>query len=74
MRAADNGSLKAVVEKTRDLMARAISIDDQNIVLLKNNQAEIFEKLKNVKKNKTTHDVYRGKNKKIEGILLDKRK
>lgn len=71
---ADNKSLKIIIENTRDLMARAISIDDQNIALLKNNQADIFEKLRNVKKNKTTHDIYRGKNKNIGGILLDNKK
>lgn len=74
LRAADNGTVKIITENTRELMARAIAIDDQNIAILKNNQAKIFEKLKNAQKNKTTHDIYRGKNKNMEGILLDKRK
>jgi len=70
----DNESLRLINENTRDLMLRAIIIDEKNIVSLKNNQAEIFEKLKNAKKNKTTHDTYRGKNVNVEGILLDKKK
>ncbi len=70
----DNESLRLINNKTMEIMSRAIAIDDKNILLLKNNQEQIFEKLKKAKKNKTTHDTYRGKNVNIEGILLDKKK
>jgi len=70
----DNEALRLINKNTKEIMSRAIAIDDKNILALKNNQAEIFEKLKNAKKNQTTHTVYRGKNVSIEGILLDKKK
>jgi len=70
----DNESLRLINNKTIEIMSRAIAIDDNNILSLKNSQAQIFEKLKNAKKNKTTHNTYRGKNLSVEGILLDKKK
>lgn len=70
----DNESLRLINQHTREIMARAIAIDDKNILSLKNHQNEIFEKLKNAKTNKVTHSIYRGKNISIEGILLDKKK
>jgi hypothetical protein len=69
----DNEELGLINQNTREIMARAIAIDDKNIMSLKNNQAQIFTKLKDAKKNKMTHDLYRGKNISIEGILLDKK-
>lgn len=70
----ENESLRNITNNTREIMARAILIDDKNILLLQNNQVQIFEKLKNARQNKMTHTVYRGKNISIEGILVDKKK
>ena len=70
----NNDSLKIINMKTREIMSRAVAIDDKNIQLLKNNQDVIFEKLINIQKNKQTHAQYRGENMKIEGILLDQKK
>lgn len=69
----DNDSLQKIDAQTREVMSKAIEIDNKNIELLKNNQAQIFEQLTNVQKNKQTHALYRGKDKGIEGILLDKK-
>jgi hypothetical protein len=60
--------------KTREIMSRAVALDDKNIQLLKNNQDQIFEKLVNVQKIKKTHAQYRGENMKMEGMLLDQKK
>lgn len=70
----DNDSLQKIDAQTKEIMSRAIEIDNKNIEVLKNNQAQIFEKLINAQKNKQTHALYRGKDKGIEGILLDKKK
>jgi predicted HAD superfamily phosphohydrolase len=69
-----NDSLRIINMKTREIMSRAVAIDDKNIQLLKNNQDQIFEKLINAQKNKKTHAQYRGNNMKIEGMLLDQKK
>jgi hypothetical protein len=70
----DNDSLRIINMNTREIMSRAVALDDKNIQLLKNNQDQIFEKLINVQKNKKTHAQYRGNNMKIEGMLLDQKK
>lgn len=70
----DNETLHLINKNTREMVSRAIALDDQNISALRRNQAQIFEKLKNARQNKTTHSVYRGKNVNLEGILLDKKK
>lgn len=70
----NDDTLRIINMKTQEIMARAITLDDKNIQLLKNNQAQIFAKLLNAQKNKTTHSLYRGKNMGIEGILLDQKK
>lgn len=70
----DKESLLLITNQTKEMMSRAITIDNENILLLKNNQAQIFEKLKNAKMNKTTHATYRGKNVNLEGILVDNKK
>jgi hypothetical protein len=69
-----NDSLRIINMKTREIMSRAVAIDDKNIQLLKNNQDQIFKMLVNVQKNKQTHAQYRGNNMKIEGMLLDEKK
>ncbi len=69
-----NDSLRIINMKTREIMSRAVALDDKNIQLLKNNQDQIFEKLINARKNKLTHAQYRGENMKMEGMLLDKMK
>ena len=72
---ANNDDILNKIEiQTREIVARALALDDKNIQLLKNNQAKIFEKLIYIQKNKQTHAQYRGKNMKIEGILLDQKK
>ena len=70
----NNDSLRIINMKTQEIMSRAVALDDKNIQLLKNNQDQIFEKLINVRKNRQTHAQYRGKNMKMEGILLDQKK
>lgn len=70
----DDQTLKLIDQETREIMARAITLEDQNIRSLKNRQAKIFEKLKSAKASKLTHSAYRGKNVNMEGILLDKKK
>lgn len=67
----DNDSLRIINMKTKAVISEAIALDNSNIKLLKKNQTEILEKLKQARKNKTTHDTYRGKSMAIEGILLD---
>jgi hypothetical protein len=70
----NNDSLRIINMKTREIMSRAVALDDKNIQLLKNNQDQIFEKLINAQKNKKTHAQYRGENMKMEGMLLDQKK
>jgi hypothetical protein len=70
----NNDSLRIINMKTREIMSRAVALDDKNIQLLKNNQDQIFEKLVNVQKIKKTHAQYRGENMKMEGMLLDQKK
>ncbi len=70
----DRNVIGEIVEATREIMSRAIALDKKNIRLLKENQAEISEKLKNVRKKKKGHYMYRGKNVAVEGILLDQKK
>ena len=70
----DNDLLRIINMKTKEIMSRAITLDDKNIQLLKKNQDQIFEKLVNIQKNKKTHAQYRGENMKMEGMLLDQKK
>ena len=70
----NNDSLRIINSKTREIMSQAVAIDNENIKLLKNNQDQIAEKLINIQKNKQTHAQYRGKNMKMEGMLLDLKK
>ena len=70
----NNDSLRIINIKTREIMSQAVAIDNKNIQLLKNNQDEILEKLKNIQKTKQTHAQYRGENMKMEGMLLDLKK
>lgn len=70
----NNDSLRIINMKTKEIMSRAVALDDKNIQLLKNNQDLIFEKLVNIQKYKQTHAQYRGENLKMEGMLLDKKK
>lgn len=70
----DDDALGIINMQTKEIMSKAVAIDDKNIQLLKNNQAQIFEKLINVQKNKKTHAQYRGENMKIDGMLLDQKK
>ncbi len=70
----NNDYLRIINVKTREIMSRALALDDKNIQLLKNNQDQIFEKLINIRKNKQTHAQYRGKNMKMDGMLVDKKK
>jgi len=70
----NNDYLRIINVQTREIMSRALALDDKNIQLLKNNQDQIFEKLINIRKNKQTHAQYRGKNVKMDGMLVDKRK
>lgn len=70
----NNDSLRIINNKTREIMSKAVAIDDKNIQLLKDSQALILEKLINIQKNRKTHAQYRGKNIKMEGMLLDLKK
>ncbi len=70
----NNDTLKDIRKKTKVIMAEAIAMDKKNIKILKENQALIFEKLQKARKNKITHNTYRGKNLAMEGILLDYKK
>jgi len=70
----DSEAAKLLNQRTAEIMAQAIAIENQNIRALKNRQAEIFQKLKNTQTGKLTHSLYRGGNASLEGILLDKKK
>ena len=70
----DNEVLRIIDKQIRELMNTAIALDNKNIMALKNNQAQIFEKLKTAKQNTMIHSLYRGTNRSIKGILLDKKK
>jgi hypothetical protein len=77
-------NLKNLVNKKNDnnelfseikmLVEKALEIDEENIKKLKNNSKVIAEKLKNARKNTKTHNLYRGKNAAVGGIMLDKKK
>jgi len=67
-------TIRAIHAQTKEIMAKAILLDENNIKQLRKNKSEIFEKLKNARTNKKTHYLYRGKNVAVEGILLDKKK
>ena len=67
----DNEVLRIIDKQIRELMNTAIALDNKNIMALKNNQAQIFEKLKTAKQNTMIHSLYRGTNRSIKGILLD---
>lgn len=68
-----HGSLQIIDLQTKETMSKVMALDNTNIELLKKDQAEIFRKLKNVKKSRTAHSLYRGKNIGVEGILLDQK-
>ncbi|MEA4924175.1 MAG: hypothetical protein VB084_02585 [Syntrophomonadaceae bacterium] len=70
----DNEALRLIEGRTRELMARAIVIDDANQASLKQQQAQTLEKLKLARQKRATHTLYRGKNVNMEGILLDQKK
>jgi hypothetical protein len=70
----NNDTLYKINMQTREIMSKAVALDDKNIQQLKNNQDKIFEKMINVQKSMKTHAQYRGENMKIEGMLLDLKK
>lgn len=66
--------MKTVLAETKEVIGKALAIDEENIKKLQENKNEIAAKLKKARKNRKTHSHYRGKNVAIEGVLLDKRK
>lgn len=66
--------MKTVLAETKEVIGKALALDEENIKKLQENKNEIAAKLKNARKNRKTHSHYRGKNVAIEGVLLDKRK
>jgi hypothetical protein len=69
-----NQEISGIFAEIKEIMAQAITIDQENIQLLRQNKLEILERLKEARKNHATHNLYQGKNASIEGILLDKKK
>ncbi|SMB82751.1 FlgN protein [Desulfonispora thiosulfatigenes DSM 11270] len=65
---------KQLFQEIKALVEKAMHIDDKNIEHLQTNRDEIAAKIKQAHKNKQTHFEYQGKNKSIEGILVDKKK
>lgn len=70
----DNETLRLLNARTRELVVKARTIDDENREMLQKRQAQILEKLKLTRQKRATHTLYRGKNIKMEGILLDQKK
>ena len=70
----DREKIGAITAKTKAIMSQAIALDEENICSLRENQAEVAQKIKELKKKKEGHHTYRGKNAALEGILLDHKK
>ena len=63
-----------LLAEIKEIIGKSLALDEENIKKLQENREEIAARLKNARKNKKTHNHYRGKNVVVEGVLLDKRK
>jgi hypothetical protein len=70
----EDQQVKEIRAATQAILAQALELENQNIAVIKGNQAQIFAKLKNAQLNQATHAAYRGAHMAMEGILIDKKK
>ncbi len=71
---ADDPRVNNLLQSINDLVEQTIAIEKENQVQINILRDEMAVLLKNARKTKASHSLYRGKNIAIEGVLLDKKK
>lgn len=69
-----NETLNLINQQTKQLTNQALEINTKNILALKYNQMQIFEKLKTAKKNTKAHYLYLGISQDSRSTFIDQEK